>query len=73
MSLSSIRYQVAPGGCLGVHSTEIDTEFGPVAAADLPRDDPENAPILSYYRAMGIPEDFYWFTLQAATPMAITS
>ncbi len=44
---------------------------GPVAAADLPRDDPEHAPYLEYFAAIGISPDFYWFTLEAAPPDGI--
>ncbi len=63
--------EVADGGCLGVHSTELDDGDGPIAAADLPRDDPEHEPFLDYYRQIGISEDFYWFTLSAAPPSGI--
>lgn len=62
---------VDDGGCLGVHSTEIDGPDGPVAAADLPPGDPEHEPFLEYFRAVGVPEDFYWFTLEAAPPGGI--
>lgn len=62
---------VADGGCLGVHSTEVDLGDGPVAAADLPRDDPEHEPFLEYFEAIGTPTDFYWFTLEAAPPEGI--
>jgi hypothetical protein len=62
---------VADGGCLGVHATEFDFGDGPLSAADLPRDDPEHAPYLEYFAAIGIPADFYWFTLAAAPPDGI--
>lgn len=62
---------VADGGCLGVHATEIDDGDGPVSAADLPRDHPEHQPFLEYFRTIGVPEDFYWFTLSAAPPAGI--
>jgi len=62
---------VEDGGCLGVHSTEIDYGDGPVSAADLPPDHPEHQPFLEYFDAIGIPEDFYWFTLEAAPPAGI--
>jgi hypothetical protein len=62
---------VADGGCLGVHSTEIDLGDGPVAAADLPRDDPEHAAYLEYFDAIGVSQEFYWFTIEAAPPDGI--
>ena len=37
-----------------------------LTGADLLRDDPEHDLYLDYYEAMGIDEDFYWFTLEAA-------
>jgi hypothetical protein len=66
--LAGNERSVADGGCLGVHSTEFDFGDGPVAAADLPRDDPEHAPYLEYFATIGIPADFYWFTLEVAPP-----
>lgn len=69
--LAGTERNVLDGGCLGVHSTEIDTEEGPIAAADLPRDDPEHEPFLDYFRAVGVAEEFYWFTLDAAAPGGI--
>lgn len=63
---------VENGACLGVHSTAIEGDDGSVvAAADLPRDDPEHQAFLEYFRAVGVPEDFYWFTLEAASPEGI--
>lgn len=53
---------VAGGARLGVHSWG----SGPIAGADVPRDDPAHQPYLDYYAEMGIPADFYWFTLDAA-------
>ncbi len=69
--LAGEQRTVQDGGCLGVHSTEIDVGDGPVAAADLPRDDPEHQPFLEYFAALGIPTEFYWFTLEAAPPDGI--
>ena len=47
---------------LGVHSWAGFDEEG----ADLPRDHPEHRKYIDYYREMGIAEEFYWFTLEAA-------
>jgi hypothetical protein len=52
-----------PGARFGVHSWSGMEEQG----ADLPRDHPEHQMYLGYYREMGIPLDFYWYTLEAAS------
>lgn len=54
---------VEAGGELGVHSWA--TGDG-LEGADLPRADPEHDVYLDFYAAIGIPEEFYWFTLDAA-------
>lgn len=60
--LAGARRTVEAGAMIGVHSWS-----GPaIEGADLPRDHPEHQPYLSYYRAMGIPTEFYWYTLRAA-------
>lgn len=53
---------VAGGARLGVHTWGGDGFVG----ADLPRDHPDHRPYLDYYAEMGVPADFYWFTLEAA-------
>ena len=65
--LSGVRRIVERGALVGVHSWSADDARVP-SAVSLPRDHPEHAKYLDYYRDMGIPEDFYWFTLQAAPP-----
>ena len=50
------------GACVGVHSWSGGDEEG----SDLPRNHPEHAKYLDYYREMGIDPAFYWFTLKAA-------
>ena len=65
--LSGVRRIVERGARVGVHSWSTDDLFGP-SAVSLPRDHPEHAKYLDYYRDMGIPEAFYWFTLRAAPP-----
>ena len=60
--LAGVRRTAAEGARFGVHSWG-----GPgVDGAEVPRDDPEHAKYLEYYREMGIPEAFYWYTLEAA-------
>lgn len=70
--------EIASGGvdffCAGVtRSAESGARFGVhswsgggVEGWELDRDDPEHELYLDYYVEMGIPEDFYWFTLEAA-------
>ncbi|MEM7392861.1 MAG: alpha/beta hydrolase [Verrucomicrobiota bacterium] len=60
--LAGVRRTVEPGAELGVHSWA----EGDVQGRDLPRDDPAHQVYLDYYRDMGIPTSFYWFTLDAA-------
>ena len=63
---------------IGIHSWAVlsDGFFGAllgeeIAGKDLPRDDESHQLYLSYYRSLGIPEDFYWYTLEAAPADAI--
>ena len=54
---------VAEGAQIGVHSWG----GGPgEIGQELSKDAPEHQRYLDYYRAMGIPTDFYWFTLESA-------
>ena len=54
---------VAEGAQIGVHSWS----GGPgEIGRELPKDAPQHQFYLDYYRAMGIPTDFYWFTLESA-------
>ena len=65
--LAGARRIVECGALVGVHSWA----FGPVNGNELPRDDPRHRFYLDYYREIDIPEAFYWFTLEAATPDSI--
>jgi len=51
-----------PSARFGIHSWDGMGEEG----AELPRDHPEHLKYIDYYKAMGIPEAFYWRTLEAA-------
>jgi hypothetical protein len=52
---------------LGVHSWDEDAEDGSLLLGnEVPRDHPIHTMFLDYYAEMGIPADFYWFTLEAA-------
>ena len=50
------------GACVGVHSWSDGVRDGD----SVPRTSPSHAPYLEYYRFMGIPDAFYWFTLRSA-------
>ncbi len=58
---------VEGGARVGVHSWA----NGATEGADVPVDDPQHQLYLEFYREMGIPEDFYWFTLSAAPAAGI--
>lgn len=60
--LAGVERTVETGGKLGVHSWAGDG----VTGDQVPRDDPQHNLYLDYYAEMGIPAEFYWFTLQAA-------
>ncbi|MET4693996.1 hypothetical protein [Endozoicomonas lisbonensis] len=64
--LAGVERTVSPGGRVGVHSwgTGEDEEYR--TAKDFPQNHPEHDKYLDYYRKMGIPADFYWYTLDAA-------
>ena len=62
--VSGMRRIVERGALVGVHSWASGSQSG----SDIPRDDPSHRLFLDYYRDMGIPEAFYWFTLDAAPP-----
>ena len=59
---------IESGACIGVHSWAAGGVFGSHAGADLSQSDPEHQLYLTFYQDMGITEEFYWFTLQAAGP-----
>ena len=58
--------RIEPGACVGVHTWGAGGLFSVKAGTDVPRDDPMHQMYLGFYKQMGIPEDFYWFTLKAA-------
>ena len=63
---------VEPCGKLGVHSWDEDgPDGGIILGNEVPRDHEIHTMFLDFYREMGIPEDFYWFTLEAAPPQRI--
>lgn len=62
--IAGVTRTAESGAMLGVH-TWGSGWLGPVGA-DLPRDHPEHIRYLDYYAQMGVPAEFYWFTLEAA-------
>jgi len=60
--IAGVEREYFDGGVVGVHSWS----DGTVEGVDLERDAPVHNLYLEYYKDMGIPEDFYWFTLEAA-------
>ena len=54
----------APDVLVGVHSWAGD---GVTDASTLDRDHAGHKPYLDYYKALGTNEDFYWYTIEAAT------
>ena len=61
--LSGAERLVEQGALIGVHSW---ADGGGLTGDKIARDDPQHDLFLEYYREMGISEDFYWFTLEAA-------
>ena len=63
--LAGKRRIIEDGARIGVHSWSSGTgEDG----ASVAKDDPQHRLYLDYYEEMGIPAEFYWFTLAAAPP-----
>lgn len=60
--LAGTERLLEPGACVGVHAWATDEYEG----TDVPKSDPVHQDYLSYFRQMGIAEEFYWYTLQAA-------
>lgn len=69
MALMGRGRVIEPGACIGVHSWAAGA-FGLTldTGAELPRNAPEHQLYLEFYREIGIPEAFYWFTLTVAGP-----
>ncbi|WP_299727934.1 alpha/beta hydrolase [uncultured Endozoicomonas sp.] len=62
--LAGVNRTVERGAKVGVHSW---AALGINDANSLPKDHPEHQNYLKYYQEMGIPDDFYWFTLASAS------
>lgn len=68
--LAGVRRTAECGAIFGVHSWYDSAGYGP---RDLPRDPAieDHAMFIAYYEEMGIGEDLYWFTVDAAAPEEI--
>ena len=64
--LAGLKRHIEPGAKVGVHSWALMKNGKRVEGIDVPRGAPEHQMYLDYYREMGVPEAFYWFTLNAA-------
>lgn len=64
--LAGKERKIAYGACVGVHTWAAPSLTGYKAGSDFPKDDIQHQLYLSYYEEMGIPAEFYWFTLDAA-------
>lgn len=60
--IAGMQRDVIEGGKVGVHSWS----DGILEGSEVPQEDPEHDLYLTFYTDMGIPNDFYWFTLNAA-------
>lgn len=63
MFCAGVKRTVEENATIGVHSWATDEITD---ASKLPKTDPQHKLYLDYYKEMGIPTDFYWFTLNAA-------
>ena len=61
--LAGSKREWTKGAQIGVHSWSDGVKDG----SDYSHDSPEHRQYLDYYNEMGIPEDFYWFTLSVAS------
>lgn len=68
MVLMGVTRTIEPGACIGVHTWGAGGPFGENTGAEVPKGDPAHELYLSFYKEVGIPEEFYWFTLSAAGP-----
>ena len=69
--LAGVKRTLEKGAKIGVHSWADGGFFSSKTALDYPKDDEAHQLYLEYYKDMGIPTDFYWYTLQAAPAESI--
>lgn len=63
MFLAGAVRTIEAGAKLGVHAWATDEN----EATDYPKNHQEHVKYLQYYQEMGIPSDFYWYTIEAAS------
>jgi hypothetical protein len=61
--LAGVVRRLADSAVVGVHSWATGDN---IEGAALPMDEPQHQLYLDFYAEVGVPADFYWFTLQAA-------
>ena len=61
--LAGVVRRLADSAVVGDHSWATGDN---IEGAALPMDDPQHQLYLDFYPEVGVPADFYWFTLQAA-------
>ncbi|QUX97188.1 alpha/beta hydrolase [Marinomonas sp. CT5] len=61
--LGGVKRSIGAGAGVGVHSWSDGTK---VSAKSLNQADPVHATYVNFYLEMGVPERFYWFSLEAA-------
>ena len=67
--LSGVTRKVEKGAKVGVHSWAFEDDNGNlIGGSELPKSSVEHKPYIEYYQDVGLskPEEFYWFTMQAA-------
>ncbi len=69
--LAGVQRTIESGACIGVHSWAGGTIFNIRQGRDYPKDAPEHEKYLNYYDQMGIPSEFYWYTLDVADAESI--
>jgi len=71
MAVMSTNRTIEQGACVGVHSWAAGGIFGFEAASEMPRSAEEHTLYLDFYKTVDVPAEFYWFTLDAASPANI--
>ncbi|WP_420548530.1 hypothetical protein [Curvivirga sp.] len=64
--LAGVWRKVSTNACIGVHSWDYEEDGHIIQATDFPKHDLVHQMYLRYFRDMGIPPAFYWYTLDAA-------
>lgn len=67
MFLAGQQRNIHPKAKLGVHAWRGEEK----SALEYPKNHQEHQKYLKYYQEMGIPSDFYWYTLKVAPPEGI--